>query len=85
MFPGFVNVYKDKQEEVHLFFFPGIDENGNNVYNNIDMSSFKSSYNMTTNDDNSIDIQFHNKNIIKVHVKLIKNSDSSTEHQVLYV
>lgn len=85
MFPGFVNTYKDKQNEVHLFFFPGIDEDGTNVYNNIDMSSFSSAYNMTTNPDNSVDIQFHNKNIIKIHVKLIKNSDSSVEHKVLNV
>ena len=85
MVPGFVNTYKDKGGSAHLFFFPGIDENGNNIYNNIDMSTFKSTYDMETNSDNSIDIKFHNKNIIKIHVKLIKNSDASVEHRVLNV
>ena len=85
MFPGFVNTYKDDNNYIHLFFFPGIDEKGNNIYNNIDMSSFTSTYDMETNSDNSIDIKFHNRNIIKIHVKLIKNSDSSVEHRVLNV
>ena len=29
MFPGFVTIYKDKENHVHLYFFPGIDENDN--------------------------------------------------------
>ena len=33
MFPGFVNAYRDKNNHVHLYFFPGIDEHGNNIYN----------------------------------------------------
>ena len=31
MFPGFVNTYRDKENHVHLYFFPGIDEHGKNI------------------------------------------------------
>lgn len=85
MFPGFVNTYRDDDNNIHLYFFPGIDENNNRIYNNIDMSSFRASYTMTTNDDNSQDITFDNKNIIKIHTRLIKNLDSSVENKVLEV
>ena len=79
MFPGFVNTYKDINNNVHLFFFPGIDEHGNNIYNNIDMTEYASSYTMTNNDDNSIDICFYNDKIIRLNVKLIRNIDSKEE------
>ena len=36
MFPGFVNAYRDKENHAHLYFFPGIDEHGNNV-NSVDI------------------------------------------------
>lgn len=77
MFPGFVNTYRDNNKYVHLYFFPGIDEHGNNIYNKIDMSEYMSSYNMIENEDNSIDICFYNNKIIRLNVKLIKNIDGS--------
>ena len=55
MFPGFVNTYRDKENHVHLYFFPGIDEHGNNIYNNIDFlnthinSLYKELYGMASN------------------------------------
>lgn len=79
MFPGFVNTYRDINNNVHLFFFPGIDEHGNNIYNNIDMAEYASSYTMTNNDDNSMDICFYNDKIIRLNVKLIRNIDSKEE------
>ena len=66
MFPGFVNTYRDKENHVHLYFFPGIDEHGNNIYNNIDMSEYMSSYTMINNDDNSIDICFYNNKTLQI-------------------
>ena len=38
MFPGFVNIYRDENEFIHLFFFSGIDDSGNDIYRNIDLS-----------------------------------------------
>ena len=55
------------------------DEHGNNIYNNIDMSEYMSSYTMINNDDNSIDICFYNNKIIRLNVKLIRNIDSGEE------
>lgn len=79
MFPGFVNAYRDNNKNVHLYFFPGIDEHGNNIYNDIDMSEYMSSYNMIKYDDNAIDICFYNNKIIRLNVKLIRNADSEKE------
>ena len=79
MFTGIVNAYRYKENHAHLYFFPGIDEHGNNIYNNIDMSEYMSSYTMINNDDNSIDICFYNNKIIRLNVKLIKNADLSEE------
>ena len=85
MFPGFVNAYKDKDKNVHLYFYPGIDEHNNHIYNSINMSDCMFTYNMTTNEDDSVDICFHNKNIIKINVKMIRSVDSEEEHVSLIV
>ena len=39
MFPGFVNIYRDENEFIHLFFFSGIDDSGNDIYRNIDLAN----------------------------------------------
>ena len=85
MFPGFVNAYRDDKKNVHLYFFPGIDEHGNNIYNKIDMAEYIASYDITENSDNSADICFYNNKIICLNVKLIKNSDNSIEYLKLKV
>ncbi len=85
MFPGFVNTYKDKNNNVHLYFFPGIDENGNSIYNKIDMKDVMSTYTMTDNSDGSSDICFYNDKIIKVNVKLIKTSDSTPINKAISI
>ena len=85
MFPGFVNTYKDKNNNVHLYFFPGIDDNGASIYNKIDMKDILSDYNMIDNEDGSSDICFYNNKIIKVNVKLIKTADASVINQTFTI
>lgn len=39
MIPGFAIIYKDNDGLCHLYFCPGCDDNGNNIYNDIDWST----------------------------------------------
>lgn len=80
MFPGFVNAYRDINKNVHLYFFPGIDEQGHNIYNKIDMSEYMSNYDIKENTDKSIDICFYNNKIIRLNVKLIRNDNKEEEY-----
>ena len=74
MFPGFVTTYKDKENKIHLFFYPGTSDNGQPIYNDLDLSKMKLSYQEKQNEDNSKDFVFDRKDIIKIKCKLIKNN-----------
>ena len=37
MFPGFVNMYKDNDGFIHLYFFNGIDDDNENIYCDINL------------------------------------------------
>lgn len=72
MIQGFVANYIDNENYRHLYFFPGIDDNNNAIYNNIDLSKYDFKYEITTNIDGSIDYKFLDKHIIKITCKLYK-------------
>lgn len=71
MIPGFVTSYRDILDYVHLFFFPGIDDNDVPIYNNIQLPENIecTSY---VNDDGSVDYIFSNKTIYKIVCTLVK-------------
>lgn len=73
MFPGFVTIYKDKENRVHLYFFPGIDENDNPCYRDLDLSKCSCTFTEQTTDDGGKDYVFDNPRIIKFVCKLIDN------------
>ena len=75
MFPGYVTIFKDDQKFIHLYFFPGIDENNNFYYRDLDLSTCKVKYKKTVNKDNSKEYIFEKKNIIKITCKLIDNKN----------
>jgi len=83
MLPGFVNIYRDEKKFIHVFFFPGLDDDNIPIYKNIDMSSCKYEYEEEFNSDNSIDIKLMNKKIIKIHCKLISNTDNKEHIEIL--
>jgi len=85
MFPGFVNTYKDNNGYIHIYFFHGIDYDGENIYNDIELSDLSMDYIKTENSDGSIDIKLNNKKIIKIHTKLVYKKDESVEHKILLV
>ena len=72
MIPGFVVSYKDNEEYVHLYFFPGIDDEGYPIYNPIDLSHCKFKYTSNTYYDNGVDYKFLNKKIIKLNCNLVE-------------
>lgn len=55
MFPEFATVYRDKQNQVHLYVFPGIDDEGRQIYRNMDLNNINLEYKYTKNDDKSFD------------------------------
>lgn len=73
MFPGFVTSYKDNYKKIHLYFFPGIDKDGNIIYKDLDISNTNLGYIENINDDGSKEFIFNKKNIIKIHCKLVRN------------
>lgn len=85
MFPGFVNSYKDTDGYVHIYFFHGIDYDGENIYNDIELSDLLMDYIKVENSDGSIDIKLNNKKIIKVHTRLVRKKDEYAENRILLI
>ncbi len=76
MIPGFVTIYIDKDDYKHLYFYPGIDNDGENIYHPIDWSDYSFKIDITNNEDGSIDYKFYDKSIIRITCKLIDNKDN---------
>jgi len=79
MLPGFVDIYRDKKNFIHVFFFPGLDDEDIPIYKDIDMSSCNYKFEEIEHTDKSLDIKFMNTKIIKIYCKLISYKDNS-EH-----
>lgn len=73
MFPGYVTMFKDEHELIHLYFFPGIDDDGKYYYRDLDLSNCQVKYSESINEDGSKEYIFENKNIVKIVCKLIDN------------
>ena len=41
MFPEFASIYKDDEGYTHLYVFPGLDEDGKQLYRNMDLNNKK--------------------------------------------
>lgn len=76
MIPGFVSNYIDKDQYRHLYFFTGIDDDNNKIYNNIDLSNCDIKYEYNENIDGSIDYKFYDKGIVKIICKLVRNDNT---------
>lgn len=76
MIPGFVSIYIDKDNYKHLYFYPGINENNEYIYRNIDWSDYSLKMDVINNEDGSIDYKFYDKSIIRIKCKLIDNNNN---------
>lgn len=84
MIPGFVTSYKDKEDKIHLFFYPGISNEGNPIYYQLDLSNTDLGYEEIQNSDSSKEFIFERKDIVKIKCKLIK-SDGGIDYEELIV
>jgi len=76
IFPGYVTMFKDNMGFIHLYFFPGIDENGNLYYRDLDLSNCHMVYKEIDYSDCSKEYIFENKKIVKILCKLVDNKSN---------
>lgn len=74
MIPGFVTTYKDTENKIHLFFYPGLSNEGDQIYNELDLSNSNLKFEEKQNKDKSKEFIFERKDIVKIKCKLIKNN-----------
>ena len=79
MIPGFVTAYIDKNNYRHLYFFPGIGDDNNKIYNDIDLSSYTGKYDTNINEDDSIDYKFYDKHISRIICNLNTKDNKITK------
>lgn len=84
LFPGFVTIFKDNNEKVHLYFYPGIDNFNQYYYNTLDLSDSKVKYKELKNSDGSREFIFDAKHIIRITCKLISKYND-IEYKTLQV
>lgn len=80
-FPGFVNAYRDDEGYAHIYFFAGINEDGTPIYNDDISINDKFTHKDTRNEDGSIDIKFDDKNVVRIHCKLITIKNSIARYE----
>lgn len=73
MFPGYAMVFKDDLGLIHLYFYPGIDDEGNLYYRDLDLSNCNIKYEKIINEDNSKEYIFEKINILKITCRLLDN------------
>ena len=71
MFPGYVTIFKVNEQFIHLYFYPGIDDNDNFYYRDLDLNNCNINYTKNVNEDGSKEYIFENKKILKIVCKLI--------------
>lgn len=76
MIPGFCSAYIDKDNYRHLYFFRGIDDTNESIYNSIDLSNYNNQYMYYENTDGSIDYKFYDKKIVKIICKLVDRNNN---------
>lgn len=77
MFPGFVTIFKDKDKNIHLYFFPGIDEDDKPFYRDLDLSKCGCTYTEHETFGLGKEFIFENKRICKIVCKLIDNKGNT--------
>lgn len=79
MLPFFITTYKDNHNHIHLYFYPGMYDDGTNVYEPVRLDNVKIKFVETKHIDGSIDFKFFSDTIIRFHCKLI---DKKTQREI---
>ena len=76
MFSEFATTYKDKNNKIHLFFFPGLDENNTNIWKRLDLSKSELKYERIEYSDGAEEFIFDREDITKITCKLIDDNSN---------
>lgn len=76
IFPGYVTMFKDSDGFIHLYFFPGIDDNESLYYRDLDLSNCHMVYKEIDYKDSAKEFIFENKKIVKILCKLVDNNSN---------
>lgn len=86
LIPGFVTLFKDNNNLIHLYFFPGIDNLYKNIYRDLDLSNSNIKYKRITYEDNAIEFIFKSNKILKITCKLVHKYENNKNKEItLYI
>ena len=70
MFPGFINTYKENNNII-IYFFRGIDDNGNVIYKDADLRNMKLDYEIIKQENYYSIFKIKNDKISKIVFEMI--------------
>lgn len=76
-------MYKDNEDFIHLYFFNGINDNDNYIYQDIDLSNIPFKYICNKESDYIKDYKFFNKTIVKIKCNLVEIDSGKTITKIL--
>ena len=79
MFPGFISLYKDINNKVHVYFFRGIGDNFKPIYRTLDLTHIREDYKFTELEDGAVDYIFDNPFLSTIDCKLVNIFTGETE------
>lgn len=85
MLPSFITSYIDNKGYIHLYFYPGLDDDLDNIYENVKLETGNIKYIEIPHVDGSVEFKLLNKNIIKFHCKLINKKTKEIEYKNINV
>lgn len=83
MFPGFVYMYKDTDDFIHLYFYAGFTEKGTKIYKDIDLANLPFQYEIVNSSEFVKDYKFLNKTIIKIKCQLVEQDTGKIITKIL--
>ena len=85
MLPAFITSYIDNKGYIHLYFYPGLDDNLETIYENVKLETGNIKYIETSHIDGATEFKLLNKKIIKFHCKLVYRKTKETEYKTINV
>ena len=81
MLPSFITTYKDNKQHIHLYFYPGMNDDGTYIYETVKLDNVKIKYTEEKHIDGSIDFKFFSNTIVRFHCKLINHKTQKEIYQ----
>lgn len=71
MFPEFATTYRDTNNKIHLFFFPGMDDSSKNIWKRLDLSKTDLKFEKHDFNDGAEEFIFEREDITRITCRLI--------------